>query len=280
MAFRVPAYFDHLIGAFRAGRAGRDAHLGYWDDPPTLSTPCLPGEFAQAQARLNAVMIDLAQLDDGLSLLDAGCGFGAALEAAAKHAGMRLAGVNIDPRQIDICRSIAARGNQLDLCVADACALPFSSATFDRVLCIEAMFHFSSRTTFLQEAARVLRPGGRLVISDMFLQQPYPPGSRELRAIEACLQDEYGPWPHLWERQEDIWRAAAATGLHRDRSIDATRQTLPTHRITAPKVAAGLPARFGAGDALRWLHETGRLTYLCASFTRQGPAGAADARDY
>jgi hypothetical protein len=108
----------------------------------------------------------------------------------------------------------------------------------------------------------------------MDLRKPDPPGAPELRAIEACLQGEYGPWPHLWEDHEDILRATAEAGLRREGSIDATRQTLPTCRITAPKRWLGLSARFGAGDVLRWLHETGRLTDLCARFLKQEPARA------
>ena len=104
----------------------------------------------------------------------------------------------------------------------------------------------------------------------MRLRKPVPPGAPELRAIEACLQGEYGPWPHLWEDHEDILRAAAEAGLRREGSIDATRQTLPSYRITAPKRWLGLSARFGAGDVLRWLHETGRLTDLCARFFKTG----------
>src|SRR5438034_5931485 len=44
---------------------------------------------------------------------------------------------------------------------ADACALPFPDASFDRVLAVECIFHFPSRLRFLKEAARVLKPGGR-----------------------------------------------------------------------------------------------------------------------
>lgn len=268
MNLRIPAYFDQLISGFAAGRVGRHAHLGYWDDPPPLSTPCEPGEFARAQARLNDIMISLARLKDGLTLLDVGCGFGGALEAAAKYANMRLIGVNIDSRQLQICRTLEKGLNSLELFVADACALPFPPASFDRVLCIEAMFHFSSRRTFLEEAARVLRPGGRLVVSDILIHELLDMASSDVRQIEFALQGEYGPWPRPRERIEDILIAARDAGLSRKEVMDATWQTLPSHRITAPHAGSGLPSGVSAGQTLRWLHETGRLSYLGMSFTK------------
>jgi len=47
------------------------------------------------------------------------------------------------------------------------CRLPFPDASFNHVLCVEAMFHFASRRTFFAEAARVLKPGGAMVASDI-----------------------------------------------------------------------------------------------------------------
>lgn len=49
---------------------------------------------------------------------------------------------------------------------ADACStLPFSAASFDVVLSMEGIEHFEDQTGFLRECARVLRPGGRLVLT-------------------------------------------------------------------------------------------------------------------
>jgi hypothetical protein len=38
----VPRYFDLLIEGFWSGRAGRNVHLGYWDQPPPPSASCSP----------------------------------------------------------------------------------------------------------------------------------------------------------------------------------------------------------------------------------------------
>jgi cyclopropane fatty-acyl-phospholipid synthase-like methyltransferase len=160
MKIPVPPYFDQLIEGFRRGTVGRFVHLGHWEPPfPAADAPGGAGEFEQAQARLNAVLLGMAGLQSGQSVLDVGCGFGGTLDAV-NHAfsNMALAGLNIDPRQLDICRTIEpAKGNRLRWEQGDACRLPFPDRSFDRVLCIEAMFHFGSRRAFF-EAARVLCP--------------------------------------------------------------------------------------------------------------------------
>lgn len=246
-AAAVPLYFDRMIEGLRRGEGGRWVHLGNWDAAPTGA----PGEFARAQARLDEVLLGMAELRDGLRVLDVGCGFGASLEAInRRHGGMQLTGVNIDPRQLDLCRALEARpGNNYAWQQADACALPFAPASFDRVLCIEAMFHFASRRAFYAEAARVLVPGGVMVATDILLQ-----------GDSAAVREGFGPWP---EDSADHRALAAQAGLHCDLLVDATRNTLPSHRYTTPSGPLARPdATVRAALALRALHEGGRLKYL------------------
>lgn len=283
MAARVPAYFDHLIDAFHRGLVGRFVHLGHWDRPPAPG----PGEFERAQARLNDVLLGLADLADGQTVLDVGCGFGGALEAIDhRHRGMRLVGVNIDSRQLALCRTLTPReGNRYMWAQADACRLPFPAASFDCVLCMEAMFHFASRRTFIREAARVLRPGGALVASDMLLA----PSAARLDVpgfcLAAILSDGYGPWPDVWGRDADYEDLARSSGLRCAQALDASANTLPSHRFTVP---GGLDERACSGDVtlraallLRSLHAQGHLRYLYLRFDKPGveagpaPAGSA-----
>lgn len=264
VAVEVPRYFDFLIEAFRRGEVGRHVHLGHWDAAPAAAAPDAQ-EFASAQARLDAVLLGMAGLADGQTVLDVGCGLGATLQAVdARHSGMRLLGINVDARQLAICAQLAPRGdNRLGWALADACRLPLADASCDRLLCVEAMFHFASRREFLREAARVLRPGGVLVASDIVARA----AARDLVLPGACgeqaLREGYGPWPDLWGADADHAALAAAAGLRCSVLRDATRETLPSHRFTVPP---GIDERRDPGDAvlraaltLRWLHRENHL---------------------
>lgn len=265
----TPAYFGFLIAAYRSGAAGRHVHLGYWSDPPPLSAPCATGEFEAAQQKLADVVITFADMRGGHSVLDVGCGFGGMLESLTKLPSMRLTGVGNDPRQLEICRSIDKGGSSLTLVEADACALPFAPASFDRVLSVEAMFHFPSRGAFFHEAARVLVPGGRLTVTDILLLRPDALETSLVATLEATIRGEYGPWPQLWIGPQEFVEAAGAAGLREERLIDVSRETLPTYRVTAPRPWDGRRETVSAGSLLRWLHETGRLAYLCATFVKR-----------
>jgi SAM-dependent methyltransferase len=259
----LPPYFDDLIDAYRRGLTQRSVHLGYWGNGDD-------GDFAGAQARLDQVVVTLADMAGGQSVLDVGCGFGGTIARINDtYQNMRLTGINIDARQIEICRSIASRaGNVLAWRIADACRLPFAGAAFDRVFSVEAMFHFASRRQFFAEAARVLNPGGMLAGTDILISPlarsaPFP--------IDAILQAGFGPWPDVWGSDADHAQLAHAAGLSGE-IVDITAQVAPSYRYTAPPQAdprdANAPAPMRASAALRWLHEHGWLRYVCFRFER------------
>lgn len=269
----VPPYFDRLIEGFREGEGRRFVHLGYWDIPPADEAPPQPGEFERAQARLDQVLLDMADLDDGQSVLDAGCGFGGTLQAINRtRAGMTLTGANIDPRQLDICARIpASNGNRLRWQLADACRLPFDDASFDRVLCFEAMFHFSSRRAFLREAARVLRPGGTLVASDIVIAPAARAFDTPAFPVSAWIRNGFGPWPDFWG-DADTGPGPASFGLRAVSTRDASTQTRPSHRFTVPPGADEhhdpVSPTVRAAVMLRWLHRNGHLHYPCMRFDK------------
>jgi len=269
VAPRPPPYFDGLIAARKAGQVGRHVHLGYWDNPPALSSRAHLGEFETAQARLTEQLLELVPLRSGQTVLDVACGFGGTLAAIDAHWNdMRLTGVNIDRRQLALCRdAVAGPTNRLNLVLADACALPFATATFDHVLCVEAMFHFASRRQFLADAARVLRPGGTLVATDIMLWQPPTSAPWDSGTIAAVIRREYGPWPELFVTGP--WYDVAACGLLPVAQRDWSGATLPSYRIISPGARPEQSRLPSAGEVFRWMHTNGWLTYHALSFRRR-----------
>jgi len=145
-------------------------------------------------------------------------------------------------------------------------ALPFAPGMFDRVLCVEAIFHFASRGAFFAEAARALVPGGLLVLSDIKI---------DASADASAVQAGFGPWPD--PHALDAEAAAQAAGFVHERTIDATAATRPSHRFTVPDLpldAAPPDASLRAALALRRLHERGLLRYVYLRYRKAGaPTG-------
>jgi MPBQ/MSBQ methyltransferase len=276
MPSRVPPYFDFLIERFHHGVASRFVHVGHWDHPPPPVVEGAPNveDIEPAVERLTQVLVDMADVRDGQHVLDVGCGFGGTLQHVNQRcADMALVGVNVDPRQLAICRQLAPlHHNDLRWVGADACQLPFRDRSFDRILCIEAMFHFSSRRAFFREVARVLRPGGAFVASDIVLTESATRVAVPRFCLEAPLRDGYGPWPDFWGEDADHRELGRAAGLRCTSLLDATPQTRPTHRFLVP---ADAEVRGDPGDPLiraammlKWLHEQDHLQYLYMRFDK------------
>jgi len=95
------------------------------------------------------------------AFLDAGCGDGRYLAALAAELPPRRAGVDLSGR---ILETAAARV-RADFRQASLETLPFEDGAFDLVLCTQVIEHVPRPDVAVFELARVLRPGGRLVIS-------------------------------------------------------------------------------------------------------------------
>lgn len=103
-------------------------------------------------------------------LLDIACGSGGPTLRIAERTGSAVVGVDIHADAIGAGRRLAAAtglGERASFEVVDAGgALAFESASFDAVVCIDAINHLPDRARVLAEWARVLKPGGRLLFTD------------------------------------------------------------------------------------------------------------------
>jgi SAM-dependent methyltransferase len=104
----------------------------------------------------------LDHVEPGQSVLDAGCGEGTFTGLLAE-AGAAPVGVEIAERALERAR---ARHPSLDFrLVPEDGPLPFDDASFDAVWASEVLAHVGDTARFLSELRRVLRPGGRLLVT-------------------------------------------------------------------------------------------------------------------
>lgn len=104
-------------------------------------------------------------------ILEVGCGTGAVLRAIARRAdfGGQATGVDHCPTFIEHARSFAETerlGDRLDFRVGDAHRLDFPTGTFDIVIAHTLISHVTAPLAVLGEMARVVRPGGSVVVFD------------------------------------------------------------------------------------------------------------------
>ena len=114
--------------------------------------------------------LELAGVMPGDRLLDVASGHGASALLAARELGCRVVGLEYGPRAVQDATA-AARTAGLQARVSfrrgDAEALPFESASFDAVLCECSLCTFPDKARAASELRRVLRPGGRLALCDV-----------------------------------------------------------------------------------------------------------------
>lgn len=124
------------------------------------------GEITEALER--RLIFGLVGSLDGLSVLDVGCGDGTLALAVSQHGARRVSGCDPDARMVTRAYSQARREERhIDLAVARSQELPYADQSFDVVLCITVLTFISDPNVTVREMARVLRPGGRLVIGDL-----------------------------------------------------------------------------------------------------------------
>jgi fatty-acid O-methyltransferase len=138
---------------------------GYEEDPP-MALPLAPADEPSRWAiqlyHRVATQVDLS----GKQVLEVGCGHGGGASYVMRTLGpASYTGLDLNPAGIAFCRE---RHNLpgMDFVRADAQNLPFPDQSFDAVINIESSHCYPQFSRFLDEVARVLRPGGHFLYSD------------------------------------------------------------------------------------------------------------------
>ena len=172
-------------------------HLQAWDK-----------DYARRGRVWGGSVKDLPALPDGSMVLEMGCGDGKTL--SIMPASWRIAAVDISFQALLLARQARPDAGLL---LADVSRLPFQSENFDAALAFHVAGHLflDQRLALAKEAARVLRPGGRLFFRD-FSREDMRMGQGE-EVEEATFRRGSGIITHYF-REEEV--AAMFSGLKMD----------------------------------------------------------------
>jgi len=141
---------------------GEDIHVGLYDHPQE--------QIDAASRRSNRVM---AEQTPGLTaetrVIDLGSGYGGALRYLARHYGCAGVGLNLSVRENARARRLNAEqglAGRIEIVTGNFEAVPYDDASFDVVRSQEAFLHSGDRRRVMEEAVRLLRPGGTLIFTD------------------------------------------------------------------------------------------------------------------
>lgn len=161
----IAAAYDGSTPLYRLLRAlgwGPLLNLGYVSPLQPRTLWSLP----HAQENLVRNAVKLLHVRKGDTVVDVGCGRGRSTTFITEHTEASMTwGIDLDYTHIDAARAWYGESPRRRYRVGDACELPFNKGTVQRLLCLEAAFHFD-RARFLLEVSRVLHGFGRAVIVD------------------------------------------------------------------------------------------------------------------
>ncbi|MBK8940939.1 MAG: class I SAM-dependent methyltransferase [Polyangiaceae bacterium] len=176
-------------------------------------------------------------LASGARVLDVACGKGTSLLALEARFGVQGVGMDARARPTDAATPRMVRG--------DAHQIPFEGGSFDAVVCECALSTFHDQLGALREMERVLKPGGRLAVTDMSVEGTVPETLSEWVHTGTCLSGALTAEAYGRALEE-----AGLTVLERWDASDALFELL--RRIKRNLVGAALGAASGAlGDGVR-----------------------------
>ncbi len=158
---------------------GEDIHIGIYDTPDD--------SIAAASRRTVERMTSLLpRLDADTRVLDLGAGYGGSARYLASIHGCHVTCLNLSEvqnatnRKANLAQGLSAR---VEVRHGNFEAIPYADSSFDVVWSQDAFLHSPRKDTVLQEAERVLKPGGQLVFTDPMQSDDCPPG-----VLQAVLE--------------------------------------------------------------------------------------------
>ncbi len=156
------------------------------------ATLLLGDSYHPGRLQLTERLGTMLDLQPGHLVLDVASGLGISAIYLAQRFGCQVVGVDFSGQIVEQASANAAEAGISQLVQfkqGDAERLPFEDGSFDALICECAFCTFPSKPQAASQFARVLRPGGRIGLSDLTRTGPLPPELDTLMAWVACIAD-------------------------------------------------------------------------------------------
>lgn len=223
----VALHYDQLDSIYRE-IWGEHVHHGYWRTGRES-----PAEAAEA---LTALVAGRLAPRPGAILCDIGCGYGASAQYMAERYGAAMTGLTISAAQAVVAEARKAKAGSLLFHCRDWLDNGLPDTCFDGAYAIESSEHMTDKGRFFAEAARVLRPGGRLVVC-AWLAEDRPSAFAVRHMLEPICRE--GRLPGMGSRA-DYEELAVEAGLMLREYQDISAKVRRTWSICARRLARKL----------------------------------------
>lgn len=163
-------------------------NFGYWNESALNASSITQEQRAAASEAMYKVVGDLCGIMKQHSVLDVGSGLGYGTSLISGLYSPKITvGLDVSPDQIARAKKyqiVGVKNGKLRFALGEAESMPFPENSFDCVLCVEAAQHFFSISEFSKEVSRILKPGGKCVVTSFF-----PTNDEGVEALNAIVPD-------------------------------------------------------------------------------------------
>ena len=150
--------------------ADGSVHWGVFDNDSDRNLS-IREQFLAAGIRLNELMVEYGGIAEGARVLDIGCGNGNAAVWLTRNSGAHVTGIDLSgvrvANALESLSEMPELAGQLAFEKASATDLPFAAGTFTHVWSQATIYHVPDKVKVLEEAYRVLEPGGFMIFDDL-----------------------------------------------------------------------------------------------------------------
>lgn len=222
--------YDEMLGeqgiALDKNTSIPSINMGYWEGIEAMNVDKIHAAN-KALFRLVGDAAKFSKHDE--KVVDVGCGFATNIKYCIENYDInKIIGLNISPFQIKWGNHFlkeAGLHHIGEVILGSATNMPFEDASIDRMVSIEAAFHFETRETFLQEVKRVLKPGGILSMADLIICTPH--SWLQKLFVKSIMKTLYVPHQNIYDYDEYV-------KLMKDSGLEILHIESMSNKVTIP----------------------------------------------